>query len=124
MIGYFYLILAFILNASGTVLVKLHAVRGGFSMEGNPLSNPLAIVLKNSTFVFALVLFALNLVCYDLALKRLHLSVAYPVMTVASFLLVILFSTLYFKESITWISVVGYILILSGILLVVTFAKP
>ncbi|HVM90323.1 MAG TPA: SMR family transporter [Verrucomicrobiae bacterium] len=113
-----YLIAAFLLNAAGTVAVKLHAERG-FSFAGSPL----AILSHNVFFLAGLACFGLNLVMYSLALAKLPVSVAYPVMTVASFILVNAFSYFYFRENINLVQVAGYLMIMTGIVLVVTFAK-
>ncbi|MBX4189055.1 hypothetical protein KW785_00485 [Candidatus Parcubacteria bacterium] len=118
MIGYVYLAGAFVLNSLGTVLVKIHSARG-FVLEGGLLS----IITKNISFIGALLLFALNLICYSLALSRLPLSVGYPVMTVASFVIVNAFSYFYFREHIGLIEVLGYALILVGITLVISFGR-
>lgn len=116
--GYLFLALAFILNSLGTIAVKIHSVRG-FQAKGNLFQ----IAFGNIYFFTALALFGLNLVAYSLALGRLPLSVAYPIMTVASFIIVNTFSFFYFRESITAMQVVGYVLILTGITFVITFAK-
>lgn len=118
MSGYLFLALAFVLNSLGTVFVKMHAVHG-FKSAGNIVT----LFLGNVFFLGALLMFALNLVSYSLALSRLPLSVAYPVMTVASFIIVNTFSYFYFKETITAMQVVGYVLILLGITFVITFAR-
>ncbi|MHB8156460.1 MAG: SMR family transporter, partial [Desulfocucumaceae bacterium] len=60
-------------------------------------------------------LFGLALAAYSVVLSKMNLSVAYPVMTGAGFLLVFLVSGLYFKESITAIHALGAGLILAGV---------
>jgi multidrug transporter EmrE-like cation transporter len=118
MTGYLFLALAFILNSLGTIAVKVHALKG-FQVKGAFFS----LIWNNIFFLAALALFGLNLVAYSLALSRLPLSVAYPIMTVASFVIVNAFSFFYFREHITLMQVVGYILILTGITFVITFAR-
>ncbi len=118
MTGYLFLAFAFILNSLGTIAVKVHSVKG-FETKGNVFH----LVWGNIFFLSALALFGLNLVAYSLALSRLPLSIAYPVMTVASFLIVNAFSFFYFREQITAMQVVGYVLILTGITFVITFAR-
>ncbi|MCU0662532.1 MAG: EamA family transporter [Myxococcota bacterium] len=65
-----------------------------------------------------LFLFALNIIAYTQALAKLPLSVAYPIMVSLSGLIVILGSQLWFKESITWIQVMGFFLIIGGVICV------
>ena len=100
------LVFAFLLNAMGAVTIKL------FALSKNPL-----------LFIAAAGCFALNLVLYSVALTKLPLSVAYPVMVVASFILVNLFSFFYFKETIVPVQVAGYAMILVGLTLVIVFAR-
>ncbi len=118
MTGYLFLILAFVLNSLGTVFVKVHSEHGFVTK-----TSLWGLVAQNFFFLAALLMFALNLVCYSLALSKLPLSVAYPVMTVASFVIVNAFSFFYFKETITALQVLGYVLILTGITFVITFAR-
>jgi small multidrug resistance pump len=114
-----FLIIAFILNAAASILLKLHAVTG-FNTK-NVLS--LSFISENIYFFIALVLFGLNVVFYTLALSKLPLSIAYPVMVVMSFIIVNSFSFIYFKEHILTPQVLGYVFILIGIALVVGYAR-
>jgi len=116
--SYAYLVLAFLLNAAGTILVKVHALRG-FKLQGSLVE----LFTGNVFFLAALACFGLNLVAYSLALNKLPLSVSYPVMTVASFILVNGFSYYYFHEQISPFQVAGYTFILVGLFMVVYFAK-
>lgn len=116
--SYFYLILAFFLNSLGTIFIKIHALHG-FQIERGVLR----MVGDNIFFIAALFLFALNLIAYSLALGRLPLSVVYPVMTIASFIIVNTFSFFYFRENIAIPQIVGYVCILTGIFLVIFYAK-
>ena len=116
--SYLYLTLAFVLNAAGTVLVKIHALKG-FQLQGS-LWNMLT---ANILFIAALACFGLNLITYSLSLHKLPLSVSYPVMTAASFILVNAISYVYFKEQINLPQLVGYGLLLVGLFMVVYFAK-
>jgi len=60
-------------------------------------------------------LFGLALAAYSVVLSKINLSVAYPIMTGAGFLLVFLVSGLYFRENITAIHMLGSTLILAGV---------
>jgi multidrug transporter EmrE-like cation transporter len=118
MTSYLYLTLAFLFNSIGTVLVKIHALRG-FQTQGKLIN----LIGHNIFFLVALAFFGLNLVMYGMALDKLPLSVAYPVMTVASFVIVSAFSFFYFRENIVLIQLFGYVLMLIGLVCVVGFAK-
>ena len=113
--AYFFLVLAFIFNGTANVLLKIGAEKG--------------LVRDSSIYVFfaqnwqilcGLLLFAVNVIFYFLALRSLPLSVAYPVMVAMSFLIVNGYSSLYLHEPITLFQYVGYVLIVIGLSLVVS----
>lgn len=114
-----YLTLAFLLNALANVSLKIHSIKG---FEFNPLLSPL-VLINNVYFFIAIIFFAFNVVFYALALSRIPLSIAYPVMVMMTFLVVNSFAYFYFREPITAPQVIGYIMILVGISLVVGFVK-
>lgn len=114
-----YLIVAFVLNAGASILLKLHANKG--FATNNILS--LSFITQNFYFFLALFLFATNVIFYTFALTKMPLSVAYPIMVVMSFLIVNSFSFFYFKEHIITPQIIGYIMIVVGITLVVSFSK-
>jgi|GEM_PF-2748388 len=118
MLAYAYLLLAFLLNSIGAILVKMHA-QHGFQMSGGFFS----LLIGNRYFLLALVAFAGNVVAYSFALTRLPLSIAYPAMIVGSFMVVSCFSFLYFKENIQVMQIVGYACIVFGIFCVLRFAR-
>jgi multidrug transporter EmrE-like cation transporter len=114
-----FLIIAFVVNAFASVLLKLNTVKGaGFK---NLVS--LETITGNLYLWFALLLFAANVGFYYLALRSIPLSVAYPVMVVGTFLIVSTSSLLIFKESLNGVQIVGYVLVILGITLVSYFAK-
>jgi multidrug transporter EmrE-like cation transporter len=64
------------------------------------------------------VCFAVAFVLYAVSLTKLKLSVAYPIMTSAGFILASLFSHFLFKESVTVTKIIGMVVIVTGIWLV------
>ena len=109
--GYFYLAVAFILNASANVLLKM---AGSGIDETKPLVPQL---MWSPVLLGGLVLFALNVLAYFLALRALPLSVAYPVMVGMTFLLVTTASLILFRENISSMQFVGYAFIIIGVVL-------
>jgi len=103
---FFYLAIAFTLNATANVLLKMGA-KGNIAIAG-----------------VGVFLFAINVVFYFLALKSIPITTAYPVMTIMSFLLINLFAYFYLSESINLWQILGYFLIVSGLIFVCYFAKP
>lgn len=117
---YVYLIVAFILNASGNIFLKLGS-RHGFVIEPFTLYS---LLISNWQFIVGCVLFVLNVPFYFLALKYIPLSVAYPVMVGMSFLLVNVSAFFLFKEPLHLLQIVGYVCMVVGIILVVAYGRP
>ncbi len=113
--SYLYLIAAFVLNASANIFLKLGAERG-FDFSS---FSPLTLLSRHQYFLIGCLLFVCNVPLYFLSLKTLPLSFAYPIMVVMSFVLVSLYATLVLKEPISTLSIIGYILMFTGLLLVV-----
>ncbi len=109
--GYVFLAVAFTLNALANVMLK----SGTQSLSGATLSS----LIQNYVLLGGLALFALNVLFYALALARIPLSVAYPVMVAGSLLIVALSSALYLGESITLIQLLGMGLLLAAVVLIV-----
>lgn len=94
MSAYLFLIVALVLNACANLLIKLSNVQraasgapagGGFSeVIGTYLTLP---------FLAGLVCFGLNLLSYTQALKKLPLSLAYPMMVSLGYLIIIVVSS-------------------------------
>lgn len=111
-----YLAIAFLLNASANVLLKLGA-KNGLVLSGISIKT----ITDNALFIFGFICFALNALFYFLALRTLPLSVAYPVMVVMSLALISTFSLLYLREHLTNIQVLGYALLVAGVILIFFF---
>lgn len=109
-----YLVVAFILNATANVLLKLGASRG-FSFSGvfHDTWSPANIFVG-----FAVLAFAGNLVAYLMALKGVPLSVGYPIMIGMTFFLTT-GAAIVLGERLTTLHIAGLFLILIGIVVVV-----
>lgn len=105
--AYLYLILAFTLNAAGNVLLKEGSLK--------------PIDFSNWQLFGGLLLFGANALFYVLALKTLPLSVAYPTMVAMSFLIVLTYAYFRLEEGMNVINLLGYALIIFGVLLAVSF---
>jgi multidrug transporter EmrE-like cation transporter len=116
--AYLFLSIAFTLNAAANILLKLGSVRG---LDLTPPS--LFRLLSNNWELLAgVVLFALNIVFYYLALRGLPLSISYPVMVTMGFIIVNGYAFFALHESVTALSVVGYALMVIGLIMVI--ARP
>ncbi len=115
--GFLALALAFVTNGVANVLLKVGADRG-VSLD---LSRGVGQLLAQHVFLLGgMVLFVINLMFYIYALRTLPLSVAYPIMVGMSFLVANTLAVLYLNEALSWQHLLGYVLILTGISLVVT----
>lgn len=105
------LILGITSNASASALIKL-----AVSSQEKKLSinDPLSI-LMNVPLVSGIILYGLAFVLYALALHYLPLNVAHPVLTSGSIALVSMISVVAFGEQLTFSSIVGIGLILTGV---------
>ncbi|WP_437768953.1 EamA family transporter [Sorangium sp. So ce281] len=114
--GYLFLIIALVFNATANILMKL-ASRRVPSMEGLSLVEKCLALVTNYHLVLGLVLFASNILFYVLALKRINLSIAYPIMSSGGFLLISVFSVYFLRETLTALQIGGIVLIAAGIAL-------
>ncbi|CAN92295.1 putative Conserved membrane protein [Sorangium cellulosum So ce56] len=114
--GYLFLIIALVFNATANILMKL-ASRRVPSMEGLSLVEKALALVTNYHLVLGLVLFASNILFYVLALKRINLSIAYPIMSSGGFLLISVFSVYFLHETLTGLQIGGIVLIAAGIAL-------
>ena len=114
--GYIFLIIALTLNASGNILLKQGAKNIG-KLKGLPPLELALGVLTNIPLVIGLFLFAMNVVFYTIALSKLNISIAYPIMMVGGIVIISLFSVFHFKESLSNLQMIGLVLIAGGIVL-------
>jgi multidrug transporter EmrE-like cation transporter len=118
--GYVFLALALVLNATANVLLKLGAAQLGGLDEPNLVSR----LMTNYYLPAGLTLFALNAVFYTLALTRLNLSVAYPIMMAGGVIIVVSVSILFLQETVTTRQMLGLLLLIPGIVLVADRSIP
>jgi len=117
--SYLFLAIAFVLNATANILLKLGALKG-IAYQGLSFGQ---IIGQNAIALLGLFFFALNAVFYFLALKNVPISTAYPVMVVMSLLIINGYAIIALKEQVGLAQVVGYALIITGIVLVFAFKK-
>ncbi|KKU48145.1 hypothetical protein A3H10_03500 [Candidatus Uhrbacteria bacterium RIFCSPLOWO2_12_FULL_46_10] len=112
--GYFFLIIALVLNASANMMIKagsnnIHLFREYGLIYG---------LLKNYVVIIGIVLFAMNIIFYILALSKINLSIAYPIMTIGGLILITIISYTFLKETITPVQMGGIFILIIGIILV------
>lgn len=111
---YVFLACAFIFNAAANILLKIGANKGFSFMTFLKGQWNMAHFYAG----LAVVLFALNLAFYLMALKHIPLSVAYPIMIGMTFLITIA-ASIFLGERINITHAFGILLIFAGILLAV-----
>ena len=115
--GPFFLITALVLNALANISMKLGAQKLIF--EPSLKSTELIKLLVTNYFLWlGIGMFGLNVVFYIVALSKMNLSIAYPIMTAGGFLIITAFSFFYLKEPLTSLQLLGIILLSIGITLV------
>jgi multidrug transporter EmrE-like cation transporter len=107
--------MAIVFNASANIMIKAAMRKSPVIPEQGALAQAFLLAAKNPLLIAGVALFVLALAAYSVVLSRVNLSIAYPVMTGAGFLLVFLVSALYFRESITAVHILGAAMILAGL---------
>lgn len=112
---YLVFIAAIVFNAGANIMIKAAMRKNPIMLEEGALLNAFIQAIKNPHLIAGVIMFGLALAAYSIVLSKINLSIAYPIMTGAGFLLVFLVSGLYFRESITALHVFGSTLILAGV---------
>jgi multidrug transporter EmrE-like cation transporter len=114
MMKWLFLSCTIVLTAGANILMKVVSSSRP-SEAGATAMESLVRMALNPLFITGALCLAVALVPYTLALKKLDLSTAYPVMTTSVMLLVSVFSILIFKESFTVMKVMGMIAVIAGV---------
>lgn len=108
------LLLGIVANAGASVLIKF-AVSG--SRRFPSFSDPMA-ALQNWPLWCGLLLYGMAFLLYAAALTRLPLNVAHPVLTSGAIALVALISVVVLREPFHWTTIVGILLVASGVVMI------
>jgi spermidine export protein MdtJ len=107
---------AIVFNAAANVMIKV-----GVRHVSHPLPDagpPLRRALQEPYLYFGVISFGAALAVYSLALTKLDLSIAYPLMTSLGLIFVAAASIILFGESFGATKTAGTVLIMAGITLV------
>lgn len=113
--GLILIVIAASLNACASILLKFGVIHGIDLTFKNGI---VSFILQHGYILAGLFLFAMNVFVYVAALRVMPLSSAYPIMTALSFIIAGTASFFLLAENITVLKVVGYAVILIGILMV------
>ncbi len=113
--SYFYVVLAIILTVYGQIVIKWQVLRAG-ALPGDAFSKVQFLIhlVLNPWVLSAFLAAFLASVTWMAAMTKLQLSHAYPFMSLA-FVLVILFSHVFFGEQVTTLKVAGILLVVLGL---------
>ena len=115
---------ALILNAAANLMMKfgMAAIEQSGGLFKTGPAGAVAAILKNPILILGVLCFAANLGCYMIALQKLPISVAYPIMVTAGFAIIVVVAGLYLHERLAPTQWIGVALILAGVWLVASKA--
>jgi multidrug transporter EmrE-like cation transporter len=112
---YFIFAVAIVLNALANILMKAGALN---PKETTGITAVFLNMVLNPLIIAGLFCFAMALAAYNYVLIKTDLSVAYPLMTSIGYVIVILASWLFFKETLNFFQIIGIVLIVTGVWMV------
>lgn len=112
---YFFLIVSFTLNGIANLILR-HASLNEPALNIKDLN--LAFIGDHKWFIFGLTLFASNIFFYMIALRYFSVSVAYPIMVAMTLIIVATGAHFLFKENISGVQLLGYVLLIIAVYLV------
>jgi multidrug transporter EmrE-like cation transporter len=107
------LIVALTANAAANLLIR--AGMRGRGDELGDVGSALRGIVLNPLVLAGVALFAVNVLSYAYVLSRIPLSIAYPIMTSAGFLIVVTASSIFFHETLDAVQIAGAVVILIGV---------
>lgn len=121
------MLIALCLNAGANMLMKLGSSKLETALatldEGAGIVEKLILYALNPFLMIGIIMFALNVLFYIEALKKLNLSIAYPIMMSGGVIIITIFSIFYLKEALNSMQMLGITLITAGIILLTYYAK-
>lgn len=113
------ILIAVVFSVSGQLLLKAGANKVG-RIETSALKNPLQIVfsfVKSPLIIVGLLLFIISAFLWIIALTRVDLSFAYPLVG-TSYVLILLFSRIILGEDVNILRWLGALLVALGVVLI------
>lgn len=106
---------ALTLNAVANILLKVGAER---TKETTNFIELIIGMATNPITLLAIFCFAAGMGAYNYVLMKTNLSVAYPIMTSAGYVIVLLASYMFLKETLSLVQISGILMIVAGVWLV------
>ncbi|MDO8571751.1 MAG: EamA family transporter [bacterium] len=111
---YLIVTLAITVGALGNFLIKIgskHLPTTGLNGE------TILKIITNGPLLLGIALLIVSFPFYSMALQRLNLSVAFPLIQNVTFAILLVLSYFFLKESLTFINFLGIVLIMVGLVL-------
>lgn len=113
--GLILLFISVFLGACGQLLLKFATLKmGEISLEWSAIPYTLNQIFRNPWILTGILFFASSMILWIKVISGMELSKAYPSISI-SYIIVFVFSILFFKETVTTSKVLGFSLILSGV---------
>lgn len=112
-----WILVSVFLGALGQVLVKIGAVNLNLNFTLKYIIPSLIAIAKNIPVMFGIISYGISFLLWIKVLGKMELSYAYPMVSLG-YVLIMFFSYFIFKENITYIRIIGVILIIAGVILV------
>lgn len=103
------LVIAILAGTFGNILMKL----GSKNLPESPLS-----ILSSPLSLLGIALLAISFPFYSMVIQKLPLSVAFPLVTSSTLVLVVVISYFFLKEPLTFVNIFGILLLIAGLFLV------
>lgn len=118
MIGYGYLILAILFNIIAQFLLKVGAKNINNIDTTKSILNKIIESLTNPYFLGALFTYGIAFLIYYLALSKIELSKAYPLVSISVLIAIFSLSVIFLNETLNFIKALGFVLCILGIILI------
>lgn len=117
------LVVALVLNATANLMIRfgMQAIDLELAEAGAPpavLPGLVRLVLRHWVVLAGLACFAANVFFYAYALRKMPISVAYPVMVTGGFVIIVTVAGMILKERLTTLQWAGVLAIMVGVTLV------
>ena len=117
-LNHIYIFLSIVFAVSSQLIIKWKMLDHAFNTNDTFIDKFTFVfsMLLNPYIILSLILTLLSGLSWMIAMTKFDISYAYPFTTIG-FILIFIFSALFFHEPVTWQKVLGITLIISGILI-------
>lgn len=115
---YFYIFLCVVLNVISQLLLKtgMNTI-GHFQLEANSLLNTTIKIATNPNIIIGLLLYGLSFALWLVALSRLDVSIAYPLLSIG-YIIMPFVAYLFLGEVLSILRITGICIIIAGVYIV------